>query len=140
MDEATLKIVAAALLLALLLLLIVAVVVLRRDRQRLDALAEELAAVKHNLGIFNDGAQGIGRRLVEAEKQLKMVSTDQAQLKQQGSNQAYTEAALLVSQGLSAEQIVQRRDLSHAEVELMILLRDKDQVAAQAEANPTAFE
>ncbi|MDG1938676.1 MAG: DUF2802 domain-containing protein, partial [Pseudomonadales bacterium] len=81
---------------------------------------------KRNLSIFDDGAQGIGRRLVEAERQLKSVVSDQAQFKQQSSNQSYTDAASLVAEGLSVDQVVERSDLSRAEVELMVLLRESD--------------
>lgn len=98
---------------------------LSRYRRQMTQLEQELEALKHNLAIFNDGAQGIGRRLVEAEKQLKMVSSDQAQFKQQASSQAYSDAAQLVAQGMSAEQILAQSDLSAAEVELMILLHEK---------------
>lgn len=97
-----------------------------RNRKRLDSVTAELADLKHDLSIFNDGAQGIGRRLVEAEKQLKMVANDQAQLKQQTSNQSFTDAAVLVAEGLTVDQIVERCEISRAEVELMVLLRDAD--------------
>lgn len=113
-------------LVGLSVLVIIAAVMFRRDRKRLDNVTAELANLKHDLSIFNDGAQGIGRRLVEAEKQLKMVANDQAQLKQQTSNQSFTDAAVLVAEGLTVDQIVERCELSRAEVELMVLLRDAD--------------
>jgi hypothetical protein len=52
--------------------------------------------------------------------------SDQVQFKQQSSNQSYTDAASLVAQGLSVDQVVERSDLSRAEVELMVLLRESD--------------
>lgn len=109
-----------------LLVVLFAIVLLRRYQQRLDAMTSELDNLKRNLSIFDDGAQGIGRRLVEAERQLKSVVSDQAQFKQQSSNQSYTDAASLVAEGLSVDQIVERSDLSRAEVELMVLLRESD--------------
>ena len=121
MNESALLLIALA---GLLVLVIVGALMLGRDRKRLDSVTAELATLKHDLSIFNDGAQGIGRRLVEAEKQLKSVANDQAQLKQQTSNQSYTEAAVLVAEGLSVDEIVERCELSRAEVELMVLLRD----------------
>ncbi|MDG1938971.1 MAG: hypothetical protein P8I62_09050, partial [Pseudomonadales bacterium] len=75
-----------------LLVVLFAIVLLRRYQQRLDAMTSELDNLKRNLSIFDDGAQGIGRRLVEAERQLKSVVSDQAQFKQQSSNQSYTDA------------------------------------------------
>jgi hypothetical protein len=113
------------LLAVLLLTAIIAAYLLGRYRKRMDLMASELDELKRNLNIFNDGAQGIGRRLVEAEKQLKMVASDQAQLKQQGGTQSYTDAANMVAQGLTVDEIVDRCDLSRAEVELMILLSDR---------------
>ncbi|MGB2272647.1 MAG: DUF2802 domain-containing protein [Pseudomonadales bacterium] len=109
-----------------LLVVLFAMVLLRRYQQRLDAMTSELNNLKRNLSIFDDGAQGIGRRLVEAERQLKSVVSDQAQFKQQSSNQSYTDAASLVAEGLSVDQVVERSDLSRAEVELMVLLRESD--------------
>lgn len=109
-----------------LLVVLFAIVLLRRYQQRLDAMTSELDNLKRNLSIFDDGAQGIGRRLVEAERQLKSVVSDQAQFKQQSSNQSYTDAASLVAEGLSVDQVVERSDLSRAEVELMVLLRESD--------------
>ena len=109
-----------------LLVVLFAIVLLRRYQQRLDAMTSELDNLKRNLSIFDDGAQGIGRRLVEAERQLKSVVSDQAQFKQQSSNQSYTDAASLVAEGLSVDQVFERSDLSRAEVELMVLLRESD--------------
>lgn len=113
------------LLTVLLLTAIIAAYLLGRYRKRMDLMSTELDELKRNLNIFNDGAQGIGRRLVEAEKQLKMVASDQAQLKQQSGTQTYTDAANMVAQGLTVDEIVARCDLSRAEVELMLLLSDR---------------
>jgi len=110
----------------LVLVLLAGAALLMRYRRRLDTINAELSDLKRSLSIFDDGAQGIGRRLVEAEKQLKAVVSDQVQIKQQSSNQSYTEAASLVAQGLSVDQVVERSDLSRAEVELMVLLRESD--------------
>lgn len=124
MSQSFLLLVATAVVLALVLL--AGAALLMRYRRRLDIINAELSDLKRSLSIFDDGAQGIGRRLVEAEKQLKSVVSDQVQIKQQSSNQSYTEAASLVAQGLSVDQVVERSDLSRAEVELMVLLRESD--------------
>jgi hypothetical protein len=110
----------------LVLVLLAGAALLMRYRRRLDIINAELSDLKRSLSIFDDGAQGIGRRLVEAEKQLKSVVSDQVQIKQQSSNQSYTDAVSLVAQGLSVDQVVERSDLSRAEVELMVLLRESD--------------
>lgn len=124
MSQSFLLLVATAVVLVLVLL--AGAALLMRYRRRLDIINAELSDLKRSLSIFDDGAQGIGRRLVEAEKQLKSVVSDQVQIKQQSSNQSYTEAASLVAQGLSVDQVVERSDLSRAEVELMVLLRESD--------------
>lgn len=124
MSQSFLLLVATAVVLVLVLL--AGAALLMRYRRRLDTINAELSDLKRSLSIFDDGAQGIGRRLVEAEKQLKAVVSDQVQIKQQSSNQSYTEAASLVAQGLSVDQVVERSDLSRAEVELMVLLRESD--------------
>lgn len=124
MSQSFLLLVAIAVVLVLVLL--AGAALLMRYRRRLDTINAELSDLKRSLSIFDDGAQGIGRRLVEAEKQLKAVVSDQVQIKQQSSNQSYTEAASLVAQGLSVDQVVERSDLSRAEVELMVLLRESD--------------
>ena len=110
----------------LLLVLIAGAALLRRYKRRLDIINAELFELKRSLSIFDDGAQGIGRRLVEAERQLKSVVSDQVQFKQQSNNQSYTDAASLVAQGLSVDEVVEQSDLSRAEVELMVLLRESD--------------
>ena len=110
----------------LLLVLIAGAALLRRYKRRLDIINAELFQLKRSLSIFDDGAQGIGRRLVEAERQLKSVVSDQVQFKQQSNNQSYTDAASLVAQGLSVDEVVEQSDLSRAEVELMVLLRESD--------------
>tara|TARA_B100001093_G_scaffold253591_1_gene242665 strand:+ start:108 stop:497 length:390 start_codon:yes stop_codon:yes gene_type:complete len=97
----------------------------RKQHQQLLGLQVEVKQLQRSLAIFDDGSQGIGRRLVEAEKQLKSVLSDQSQLKQQASQQIYTDAAELVAAGLSVDQILSQSDISRAEVELMVLLRDK---------------
>ena len=97
----------------------------RRQRQQLLDLQLEVKHLQRSLVIFDDGSQGIGRRLVAAEKQLKTVLSDQSQLKQQASQQIYTDAAELVAAGLTIDQILSQSDISRAEVELMVLLRDK---------------
>lgn len=110
----------------LILVVLAGATLLGRYKRRLDVINAELVDLKRNLSIFDDGAQGIGRRLVEAERQLKSVVSDQVQFKHQSSNQSYTDAASLVAQGLSVDQVVERSDLSRAEVELMVLLRESD--------------
>ena len=97
----------------------------RRQRQQLLDLQLEVKQLQRSLAIFDDGSQGIGRRLVAAEKQLKSVLSDQSQLKQQASQQIYTDAAELVAAGLTVDQILSQSEISRAEVELMVLLRDK---------------
>ena len=97
----------------------------RKQRQQLLGLQLEVKQLQRSLAIFDDGSQGIGRRLVAAEKQLKSVLSDQSQLKQQASQQIYTDAAELVAAGLTVDQILSQSDISRAEVELMVLLRDK---------------
>ena len=97
----------------------------RKQRQQLLDLQFEVKQLQRSLAIFDDGSQGIGRRLVAAEKQLKSVLSDQSQLKQQASQQIYTDAAELVAAGLTVDQILSQSDISRAEVELMVLLRDK---------------
>ena len=124
MNQSLLLLVATAVV--LILILVSGAALLVRYKRRLDAINAELNNLKRSLSIFDDGAQGIGRRLVEAERQLKLVVIDQVQFKQQSSNQSYTDAASLVAQGLSVDQVVERSDLSRAEVELMVLLRESD--------------
>ena len=97
----------------------------RKQRQQLLGLQLEVKQLQRSLAIFDDGSQGIGRRLVAAEKQLKSVLSDQSQLKQQASQQIYTDAAELVAAGLTVDQILSQSDISRPEVELMVLLRDK---------------
>ena len=97
----------------------------RKQRQQLLDLQFEVKQLQRSLAIFDDGSQGIGRRLVAAEKQLKSVLSDQSQLKQQASQQIYTDAAELVAAGLTVDQILSQSEISRAEVELMVLLRDK---------------
>ncbi len=97
----------------------------RKQHQELLNLQFEVKQLQRSLAIFDDGSQGIGRRLVAAEKQLKSVLSDQSQLKQQASQQIYTHAAELVAAGLTVDQILSQSDISRAEVELMVLLRDK---------------
>ena len=97
----------------------------RKQRQQLLDLQFEVKQLQRSLVIFDDGSHGIGRRLVAAEKQLKSVLSDQSQLKQQASQQIYTDAAELVAEGLTVDQILSQSDISRAEVELMVLLRDK---------------
>ena len=124
MSQSLLLLIATAVV--LILVVVAGAALLGRYKRWLDTINAELLDLKRNLSIFDDGAQGIGRRLVEAERQLKSVVSDQVQFKQQSSNQSYTDAASLVAQGLSVDQVVDRSDLSRAEVELMVLLRESD--------------
>ena len=124
MSQSLLLLIATAVV--LILVVVAGAALLGRYKRRLDTINAELLDLKRNLSIFDDGAQGIGRRLVEAERQLKSVVSDQVQFKHQSSNQSYTDAASLVAQGLSVDQVVDRSDLSRAEVELMVLLRESD--------------
>ena len=120
---------AALLLLSSVAVLVYAVVRLRRSQQQLANVEDELAALRNSLVIYNEGAQGIGRRLVQAEQQLKGVVNDQAQLINQLGEQPYTEAARFVAQGLDVDEIVRQCSLSRAEVELMKLLNERQPAA-----------
>ncbi len=117
--------VAALLFSSCIAVLVYAVVRLQRSKRQLADVETELVALRNSLLIYNEGAQGIGRRLVQAEQQLKSVVNDQAQLVNQLGEQPYTEAARLVAQGLGVDEIVEQCALSRAEVELMKLLNDR---------------
>ena len=123
---------AALLLLSCIAVLVYAVVRLQRSNRQLDHLEAELGELRNSLLIYNEGAQGIGRRLVQAEHRLKSLVNDQAQLASQLGEQPYTEAARLVAQGLSVDEIVEQCSLSRAEVELMKLLNERQPVPPEA--------
>ena len=91
------------LLIAALLLLSVAILFYRQytGRQRLAAIAEQLAALEAKLDLFNDSAQGVGRRLVDVEAQLHTLAVDSVQLQQKigergDKGNAYAQAEALL--------------------------------------------
>ena len=95
---------------------------LRRLRHQVEDIHRELFALQNKLRIFNDGAQGIGRRLLDAERQLKSVATEQSQQVLRAENEPYGEAAALLAAGASVDEVLEQCAMTRAEVELMVLL------------------
>lgn len=117
---------------AVLLVLSALVAILARqaaDRKRMLQLAVDLTELEKRLVLFNEGSQGVGKRLVEVERQMSVFASDQVQLQQRLGDDVvamrYSNAEQLLHSGAPDEEIKQQSGLSDAEIELMKLIQRK---------------
>jgi len=95
---------------------------IRANMRNIEGLQQDLTGLEDRLTLFNQGAVGIGRRLIEAERRLKNVAEDQAQLMQHTSDLTYTQAGELIESGATLEELVKRCNIPRSEAELMMLI------------------
>ena len=94
--------------------------------RKTDQLVEQLRA---QMNVFDDGSQGLGRRLIEVDRQLQSIIAGQAGQPQSAMQAAdagqFAEAESMIKQGVSIDDIIERTGMSAAEVELLMLVNEK---------------
>ena len=99
---------------------------LSRYKKELLIMHLNIQKLTNKVNIFEDGSQGVGRRLLATENQLKSLLTDQSEIKNKLVSQSFSEASNLVSKGYSLDEICSNTDLSKSEIELLFLLNEKN--------------
>ena len=87
---------------------------------------KDLKILSNTINIFEDGAQGVGRRLLSAESRLQSLLSDQSKIKNKLISQSFSKASDLVSKGYSHDEVCSNTDLSKSEVDLLFLLNEKN--------------
>ena len=95
---------------------------LQHDGRNIEALEAEIAELRKSIAIFNEGAMGIGQRLVDAERQLNSLSQEQARFQSLSADHSYTQAQELAAQGATVEELMSKSQLPRAEAELIVLI------------------
>lgn len=119
MQNIWLIVAAVALLLGVAWLLVAR---LLENRRRLLGLESEIGELRKQLSIFNEGAVGIGRRLVDTERLINSLSSEQAKLLRQSADLSYEQASVLAEQGADIDEIIDRCNMPRAEAELVVLI------------------
>ena len=97
------------------------------QKKELLIMYKELKNLETTISIFEDGAQGVGRRLLSAENQLQSLVSDQSKIKDQLICKSFSDASNLVSKGFSRDEVFSASDLTKSEVDLLFLLNEKKQ-------------
>mgnify|MGYP002037268313 FL=1 len=88
---------------------------------------KELKNLETTISVFEDGSQGVGRRLLSAENQLQSLLSDQLKIKDKLIVKSFSDASNLVSKGFSRDEVFSASDLTKSEVDLLFLLNEKKQ-------------
>ena len=97
------------------------------QKKELLIMYKELKNLETTISIFEDGAQGVGRRLLSAENQLQSLVSDQSKIKDKLICKSFSDASNLVSKGFSRDEVFSASDLTKSEVDLLFLLNEKKQ-------------
>ena len=97
------------------------------QKKELLIMYKELKNLENTISIFEDGAQGVGRRLLSAENQLQSLVSDQSEIKDKLICKSFSDASNLVSKGFSRDEVFSDSDLTKSEVDLLFLLNEKKQ-------------
>lgn len=98
----------------------------RSKLTRLEAeMSERIGLLSRELAAVNNGAIGVGQRLINVEKKLNTTIDEQERLQASAEYQPYGQAEALAGQGVKAQQLTERFGLSESEAQLMSLLRQR---------------
>jgi len=89
-----------------------------------EKLNQQISLLRHELTVINSAAIGVGQRLINTEKKLKVAMEKQQQFETVSvDNLPFNHAVALAENGADAQQLVERCGLSEAEAELVALLQ-----------------
>tara|TARA_B100002019_G_C21243005_1_gene586625 strand:- start:402 stop:800 length:399 start_codon:yes stop_codon:yes gene_type:complete len=97
------------------------------QKKELLKMHKELKNLETTISVFEDGSQGVGRRLLSAENQLQSLLSDQLKIKDKLIVKSFSDASNLVSKGFSRDEVFSASDLTKSEVDLLFLLNEKKQ-------------
>ncbi len=97
----------------------------KQYRQLEQSTADKVQKLQKELDMVNSAAVGVGQRLIQLEKKLKLSIDRQQQMELLNPDHTtYTEAASLAEQGAEVEQLIDRYGLPEAEASLLTLLKN----------------
>lgn len=114
-----------ATVIALLVLAITMSVQLSKQKLKNNELYQKLNVLNKELILMQDAERGIGRRLVELERQVQKVVRVQAVSDMPAADNTFVEIARRLDAGQSAEAIVSELQATESEVALVDMLRKK---------------
>ena len=99
----------------------------RKQLKLLAARMQEMErSLRSELTMVNNGAIGVGQRVIAAEKRINELLTQQENTSSHAVEDfPFTQAAALVEQGVDAAQLVERCGLSEAEAQLLAMMKQK---------------
>ena len=69
------------------------------QKKELLKMHKELKNIETTISVFEDGSQGVGRRLLSAENELQSLISDQSEIKDKLMVKSFSDASNLVSKG-----------------------------------------
>lgn len=84
-----------------------------------------------NISILTSGALGMGQKMLAVEAKVSQLQDVQEEFKQSDLEFSYTQAQMLMSQGVDDNAIAANSGLSSTEINLMRLLKDQQTESAQ---------
>lgn len=123
-----LEFVVIVILSVLSVLSMVTLAVLVRLQRKWRQTDQQIAQLEARLALFDDGSQGLGRRLVELDHRLQKLVDQQASAKPAvavSDAVSHAELIAMIQQGAEPDEIALRSGMSAAEVELLMLVHQK---------------
>ncbi len=97
--------------------------------KQLNKSEEALKATNQELNAIGSGAMGVGRKLMQLEKQISELKLSQEEMVRNDPNRvSYTEATRLVELGADVEDLMNSCGISRPEAELVTALSQKNQL------------
>jgi hypothetical protein len=84
---------------------------------------QQIHALKRELAVVNSAAMGVGQRLINVDKQLKLSIEKQQQREMTNVDYLHYSQAPIVSPEVDADQLADRYGLPEAEADLLALLQ-----------------
>lgn len=92
--------------------------------------SESFKAINQELQAVSNGSMGIGRKLMQLEKQMTELKNSQEEMLRNDPNRvSYTEATRLVELGADVEDLMNSCGISRPEAELVTALSHKSQMS-----------
>lgn len=106
-----------------LVAVVLCMVSLRRERLTKAELSTKIALLEATLVTANEGAMGLGRRLVGLEQKLRNYATKQDEIGTGGDQFAYSQALQMFDQGADVATVASSCGFSNSEAQLMALVQ-----------------
>lgn len=120
------------LLVSMVAMTIVSLVQIKRQNTMLKSDIDEL---QNQFKAMNSGHLGMGRAISRVSKEIQQVESFREEpILDAASEKTYVQAGLLLSRGVTIEEVVESCEISHAEAELLAALRSSSPLKPKTSA------